>query len=403
MKIAIVQYKPTYSVRTGYENTSVNIAKILKRVKHGTTINVFSLGPENFSNIIDNEIPQEVIKGIRYPESGFGGLRIADFISVYFLGKRLSQELMDRNKAIKRKLTEFNPDIIVIGSIQPYGIIKRYKNTNKNVKIISYTDSPKTLEDAFDSIDYLHFPNVFRTFIKKNFRKRYMKSVFDIYNKMLDISDAIVVPSRYDKERIVNETNIKKDKIFIIPPIMVGSVPKPKFKEIKAIKTVLFIGTCMLYANEEAMRLIEERIAPHLPEVEFVVSGKGCTERNNKNFHVLADSVSLDEALKRADLCLAPLLQGGGMKTKVATYFSAGIPTIGTSIAFVGYPVKDGFNALIEDNIDNYYKRITELNKNTFLLKKIQKNTPRILNDFTLKNLKVKWIAIINFVLNDAK
>jgi glycosyltransferase involved in cell wall biosynthesis len=400
MKIAIVQYKPTYSVRTGYENTSINIAKILKRIKN-TDVRVFSLGKKNFSDLIDNEIPQEVVKSTKYPENGFGIRRMADFVSIYLFEKRLSQEIINKNKAIQRKLTEFNPDIIVIGSIQPYGIIKRYKNTNKNVKIISYTDSPKILEDAFNSIDYLHIPNKFKTFIKKNLKKKYTNYVLNVYNKMLELSDAIVVPSKYDKERIVNETKVKKDKIFIIPPIMVDNVPKQKFRGIKTIKTALFIGTCTLYANAEAIKIIAEEIAPKLPQIKFLIFGKGCNEKREGNFIILNDKVSLKAALDKADICLAPLLQEGGMKTKMATYFSAGKPTIGTSIAFEGYNAKNGFNAIIEDDIGNYYKRIMELDKNIKKLNVIKKNIPLILKDFTLPKLKIRWVVVIKFILKD--
>ena len=215
---------------------------------------------------------------------------------------------------------------------------------------------------------------------------------------MLDTSDAIVVPSLYDKKRITKELNINPKKLFVIPPIMFDSLKNLNSKRVSGIRNVLFVGSCGLYANDEAINAIKKFIAPKLPNIKFLISGKGCIAWRNKNFIVLSEKVALKKLLEDADLCIAPILQKGGMKTKMATYFAAGKPTIGTRIAFEGYPVRNGFNAIIEDNIDKYYIRIKELDSNIRLLNTIQKNTTSILSNFDLQHIKIKWCKVINFI-----
>ena len=398
IKVAIVQYKPTTTVRTGYENTSITIAKVFKKIGVNTKVKVFSIGPTNSNNMIDNEIEQEIVKGINYPEHGLGLTRIMDFIFILLFGSRLTQALMDRNMLIQAKLREFKPDIVVIGSIQPYGIVKEYKLKYPKCKMICYTDSPKTIEDAFEAISYLPIPKIFKLSLKKILKKKYMRYALNIYRNMLDISDAIVVPSSYDKKRIVKEFSISTKKLFVIPPIMLDSLKNLNSRRVSCIKNVLFVGSCGLYANDEAINAIEKFIAPKLPDIKFLISGKGCIARRNKNFIVLSEKIALKKVLEKADLCIAPILQKGGMKTKIATYFAAGKPTIGTRIAFEGYPVRNGFNAIIEDNIDKYHIRIKEIDSNIRLLNTIQKNTTSILSNFDLPHIKIKWNKVINFI-----
>ena len=398
IKVAIVQYKPTETIRTGYENASITIAKVFKKIGVNTKVKVFSIGHVNSNNLIDKEIEQETVRGINYPEHGLGLIRIIDFISILIFESRLTQVLMDKNKLIQAKLSQFKPDILIIGSIQPYGIVKRYKLKYPKCKIICYTDSPKTIEDAFEAINYLPIQKVLKSSLKRVLKKRYMRYALNIYRNMINTSDAIVVPSLYDKNRIIKELNIEPKKIFVIPPIMFDPLQKLNSKRIPNIRNVLFVGTCGLYANDEAINAIEKYIAPKLPDIKFLISGKGCIARRNKNFIVLSEKIALKKVLEEADLCIAPILQTGGMKTKMATYFAAGKPTIGTTIAFEGYPVKNGFNAIIEDDIKKYHERIRELNNNLYLLNKIQLNTKNILEAFSTINLRKNWVNVLSYI-----
>lgn len=43
-----------------------------------------------------------------------------------------------------------------------------------------------------------------------------------------------------------------------------------------------------------------------------------------------------DELIRRAEVCLAPLLSGAGVKTKVLHYLAHGRPVLGTPLAFEG-------------------------------------------------------------------
>ena len=64
---------------------------------------------------------------------------------------------------------------------------------------------------------------------------------------------------------------------------------------------------------------------------------------------------------------------------------------IGTPRSFKGYAIKDGYNAIVENDINNYAKRITELERDPSLFEAIQKNSISALKGCSKREVKEKW------------
>ena len=108
---------------------------------------------------------------------------------------------------------------------------------------------------------------------------------------------------------------------------------------------------------------IEENI-----NARFIVAGSHPTDDLKKiieNIHgvELVDTPrDMMEYLRVADVYIAPIFDGAGMKVKVAEALSFGLPVIGTNHAWIGYE-KVKFGRYIANTTDEFIKTMKELNE----------------------------------------
>ena len=357
---------------------------------------IFSIGPKNTINLIDGTIQQHVVKGIQYPEEGIGVMRVLDFTSLYLFGFKPTIKMMNNNKELLKKLARFSPDIVYIGSIHMNEFISKYKHLNNNVKVMNFTDSPQIILNSFNSLEYIAAPDYVKNIVKGKLKKKYLAHNMREFDRLLELSDVILVPTMADKADIVKRMSVTRNRIFVTPPIMMKSLPKSK-KAPQSVKKAIFIGAAGFQPNEESISTIREIIAPAVPKVKFIVVGKGLRKQKVGNFEILGEITDIESVLKTCDLCVAPIMQRCGIKQKVFTCLSHGIPVLGTPGAFDGYAVKDRINALVEINVKNFPNRIRELQKNQKLLKKITENTPSALEPFLERHILKDWKKIMKF------
>ena len=178
--------------------------------------------------------------------------------------------------------------------------------------------------------------------------------------------------------------------MFVIPPPK--DIEHYRFNVNKNASTVLFIGNCI--GNRASMvareRIIKE-IAPHVSDIKFILTGRGCAKFSKDNINSLGFIGNIDHIVENSDICIAPLEVGSGLKTKVLTYFSAGKPVIGTSIAFEGFPIEKGVNCIVENNISRYPNRIIELMHDYKARLKLSKEALKVADYFSPENVFRKW------------
>jgi glycosyltransferase involved in cell wall biosynthesis len=105
---------------------------------------------------------------------------------------------------------------------------------------------------------------------------------------------------------------------------------------------LLFVGTITAKHNAVAARWLIDVLAPTLPEtVTIVICGPGSDGlvgggASGARIVLLGAVEDIDSIIATADLCLAPLATGAGVKTKVLHYLAHGKRIAGTPIAFEG-------------------------------------------------------------------
>ena len=105
---------------------------------------------------------------------------------------------------------------------------------------------------------------------------------------------------------------------------------------------LLFVGTIAAKHNAVAARWLIDVLAPALPDTAtIVICGPGSDQllgggKPGARVVLLGAVENIDSIIATADLCLAPLATGAGVKTKVLHYLAHGKRVVGTPIAFEG-------------------------------------------------------------------
>lgn len=231
--------------------------------------------------------------------------------------------------------------------------------------------------------------NVEADFFKVNFmtNKTFMNFLKYIVAKpreqyMVKHSDYILAITEEDKLRIKELYHISDSKIKICP---VGvNLPKKniKFKtKIGRKIKCLITGSLWFGPNAEATKWFVANVYPKVKEIcELTIAGY---RPNNELRHLcdkqgvlLVDTPDTMRPLfEKAEMIIAPIFEGGGMKVKIAEAMSYGLPIITTSHGIIGYKLENNSNCFVANEIEEFvlsikkYYNYTEKERYDFLKK----------------------------------
>jgi Glycosyl transferases group 1 len=120
---------------------------------------------------------------------------------------------------------------------------------------------------------------------------------------------------------------------------------------------LLFLGTLRAKQNAAAAKWIVSELAGSLPEdVTILLCGPGSDELDlpaatGARVIGLGAVDDVDSVVAAADICLAPLAAGAGVKTKVLHYLAHGKRVAGTPIAFEGLTEVPGIHSASLDKL----------------------------------------------------
>ena len=134
------------------------------------------------------------------------------------------------------------------------------------------------------------------------------------------------------------------------------------------VPLLFFHGTLHYEPNTVAVRMLAEEILPRLEdrevEVRIVAAGMNPPfEYWHKWLYFPGVVEDLPGSIAAADLCVVPLMAGGGTRLKILEYLAAGMPTVSTLKGAEGLMVRDGLEmALVDDgDWDTFCDRIAAL------------------------------------------
>lgn len=219
---------------------------------------------------------------------------------------------------------------------------------------------------------------------------------------ILLLSTKIVVVSKEDKVGIFKLLHIGPSKIDVITNGVDDEAFRPNEEQRKSIRLkykienekiiVAFVGDLRSPHNFYAAKYIVKRLAPaiferYFDKVYFLIVGP----HDEIPDHFLRDKRivftnfvdSVVPYINAADICIAPLTQGAGMKTKTLGYIACGKAVVTTTIAGEGLDLKNKQNAII-CNIESMKDQLIRLIEDEKMRKILGRNA-------RIKALKYSW------------
>lgn len=192
-------------------------------------------------------------------------------------------------------------------------------------------------------------------------------------NRELEIiskADCSIVLSEYEKNLLVKE--IPHARIEVIPLVIEMRNSTQGFSERYGI---CFIGGFRHKPNIDAVIYFCLDIWPHvvneLPEIRFNIIGSHVPDAvrslQSENINVVGYVPNLDDYFHITRLSVVPLRYGAGIKGKIGTSLSYGVPCVSTSLGVEGMGIISGDGVIIADDPSKFAEAIVDLHENESL------------------------------------
>ncbi len=183
---------------------------------------------------------------------------------------------------------------------------------------------------------------------------------------LMKMADRTILVSEYEKKLIEElDFDVKTSVIPIpreIPGIQQGFEKR---------KDIVFIGGFLHKPNIDAVHFFINDIWPlihkEIPDCKFLIVGSNIPDEiklnAGSNISVVGFVPELKPIFTNCRITIAPLRYGAGIKGKVITSLSYGVPCVATSIAAEGMGCINGKEILISDDPKEFAKLIVEVYK----------------------------------------
>jgi glycosyltransferase involved in cell wall biosynthesis len=145
---------------------------------------------------------------------------------------------------------------------------------------------------------------------------------------------------------------------------------------------LLFLGAMYYQPNVEAMvhfcREIYPLVRREIPDARLIIAGSRPAPAIRElaaadpSISVTGHVADLSDCYRGAEVFVAPIRFGGGMKTKIVESMAFGLPVVGYPSALEGIPAVDGVHALIRDTPRAFADAVVALCRNAGLRAKIR-------------------------------
>lgn len=259
-------------------------------------------------------------------------------------------------------------DVIYLARLE---VTEKYMN---DVKILA----PKA-KVIYDTVD-LHY--------LREMREAKLKDSIRLYEKagetkqreiaLMKKADCTLVVSSLEKQMLQEEyPDLNKIEFFHMPRDIYGSA-----QGFESRKDILFIGGFEHPPNMDAVLYFVKEIFPQVKQavqdIKFFIIGSKTPQEirdlASNDVMITGYVEDISTYFNSCRMSIAPLRYGAGIKGKILTSFSYGLPAVATSIASEGMGIKNEHDVLVADTAEAFAQQVIRLYSDAELWETISKN-----------------------------
>jgi glycosyltransferase involved in cell wall biosynthesis len=176
-------------------------------------------------------------------------------------------------------------------------------------------------------------------------------------------------------------------------------------------RDILFIGSFQHSPNLDAVEYFTDEIYPlirrEIADVKFYIIGsdppESITRLSCGDVIVTGHVADLDSHFDNCRLSVAPLRFGSGVKGKLITSMSYGVPVVASSVAVDGMHLTEGEEVLVADDPDDFCEAVVTLHEDETLWNRLSRNgLAAIEQHFSTAALRADLVGLLSNVEGDA-
>jgi glycosyltransferase involved in cell wall biosynthesis len=162
---------------------------------------------------------------------------------------------------------------------------------------------------------------------------------------------------------------------------------------------VVFVGNFRHSPNVEAAQFLIDEVAPHFPNLHFVIAGSYVPQTlrklpNTSYPGYIYDTRTLFHGPNT--IFAAPLFSGTGQRVKLLEAFAMGSPVITTSLGAAGFPITCGQNAIIANTAAEFRAAMSSLVTSVDLRSRLgTEGRQLILDKFTWDSIGQQFLDLV--------
>ena len=399
--LVVTPYPPVLHMHGGGVRMYHNI-RILAE-KHSVRVFSFVMDDEELELLKSLEPICESITGIRrVPDFGAHWFSLAPFMVREFGTPAMHQ-------AVDGAIRDRQVDVIQCEYLQ----MAQYKRPG--------VFSILTAHEAYSANAYRAFQDATDAIEKVRLFSRWM-AMLNYEVSMCNAFDRVVTMTNDDAAYL--RSYARRANIRAIPIGIDAEYFQPERDELQGGEIqVVFVGNFRHSPNVEAAQFLIDEVAPHFPNLHFVIAGSYVPEtlhakrKRDSAQHDSAkrkrDSAQHDSMLKNTSfpgyvydtrtlfhgpntIFAAPLFSGTGQRVKLLEAFAMGSPVITTSLGGAGFPITNGQNAIIANTAAEFRAAVSSLVTSVDLRSRLgAEGRQLILDKFTWDSIGQQFLDLV--------
>ena len=329
-KLLFIRYKNPPNILEGGEMGTNKNLYVLSQILGDDNVTTFNILEKNLS------VVQKLCALVRLPRNFYLGMTNRKMKHILHIANNYDFVYIDRS---------------IFGVVAQYLRRAKYKG-----RIITF----------FHNVEYFYYLSRFAGNV---FAKRILlRCIYNNDKLACQHSDKIILLNKRDNQQLQQLYGRSAD---IITPVVLrdryaqheqdGSVLTSK------IPHCMFVGS-YLKANNNGLLWFVKEVLPNV-NIQFTAVGKGLAklqkeEQSLQNINVMSDVPDLRPYYEQADIIVAPIFEGSGMKIKTCEALMYGKNILGTDEAFEGYEIDVNKIGGKCNNITDFINNITDFINN---------------------------------------